>query len=262
MKIRGFRPLLALVLVNCLAVSASAKTKSPFQPGNRPLSLSVVASTYLSGTDATSLSFNANLPNFLNVITTNLKETVAYTGAGLNQLDPTRLYFTSAYAPRVYYIYEGACYDNALGVTIANASTPTATPVAGTSYTVFPFGHSSISPVCCTGSGVRSSSEPLMAGDWVQLPTVNAGQQLAFFLMAEMDNNSKPAYVYYDGAANNDDNFPHMIAFFPDNSSQFLIIGFEDMHNGGDKDCNDLMFVVDVGPSNAAALRNASTQPK
>ncbi len=261
MKIRCSRLLLALALVNCLAVSASAKKASQFQPSDRPLGLPLVGNTYLSGSDAASLSFDTNLPSFLTIITTNLPEHVAYTGANLNHLDPTRLYFTSDYAPRVYYIYEGACYHNALGVTIATVSAPTATPVTGTSYTVFPFVHSSISPVCCSGSGKRSSSEPLMAGDFVQLPTINAGQQLAFFIMAEMNSSWEPQYMYYDGAANNDDNFPHMIAFFPDDS-QYIIIGFEDMHNGGDKDSNDLMFVVDVGPSNAAALRNASTLPK
>jgi len=261
MKIRCLRSLLALALVNCLAVSASAQTKSSFQPSDRPLGLPLVGKTYLSGSDTTSTSFNTNKQTFLNIITTNLPETVAYTGANLNQLDPTRLYFMFAYAPRVYYIYEGACYNNALGVTIATVAAPTSTPVSGTSYTVFPLAHSSISPVCADNSGVRSTSYPLLAGDFVQLPTINAGQQLAFFIMADMDSNWNPANMYYNGAANNADSFPHMIAFFP-NNSQYLIIGFEDMYNGGDKDCNDLMFVVDIGANNAAALSNASNLPK
>ncbi len=50
-----------------------------------------------------------------------------------------------------------------------------------------------------------------------------------------------------------------MIAFFPDNS-QYIIIGFEDEYGGGDQDCNDLMFVVDVGPNNAAASCVMPTQ--
>ena len=44
-----------------------------------------------------------------------------------------------------------------------------------------------------------------------------------------------------------------MIAFFPDNS-QYIIIGFEDMYGGGDKDCNDMMFVVDIGPEQRRQL--------
>ena len=41
-----------------------------------------------------------------------------------------------------------------------------------------------------------------------------------------------------------------------------MIIGFENLLNGGDKDCNDLMFVVDVGPNNAAAWRAPNSLPK
>jgi hypothetical protein len=261
MKQRGLRLLFGWAVVNLLAATAWAQTLSPIQPAQRPLGLTLVGKTYLDGSDSASAAFDTSKQSFLNIITTNLPEHVAFTGAYLNRLDPTRLYFTFSYAPRIYYIYEGACYDNALGVTIATVSAPTSKPTTGTSSTVFPFGHSSISPVCSSGSGKRSASEPLLAGDFVQLPTVNAGQQLAFFLMANMDSKGNPADVYYNGDSNNPDGFQHLISFFPDNS-QFLIIGFEDMYDGGDKDCNDLMFAVDIGPNNAAALRNTASLPK
>ena len=100
-----------------------------------------------------------------------------------------------------------------------------------------------------------------MQGDWVQLPTVKAGQQLAFCIYSNENSSGTPGNVFYNGTSNNPDNFQHMIAFFPDNS-QYLIIGFEDMYGGGDQDCNDLMFVVDIGPQNALALRNPSSLPK
>lgn len=261
MNIKCFPSLLALAALFGLAASASAQTVSPYQSSLRPLGLTVVGNTYLDGTDSLSQSFDASKAGFLQTITSKLPEGKVFTGAGLNRLDPTRLYFNFAYAPRVYYIYEGACYNNALGVTIATVSAPTSKPATGTNYTIFPFVHSSISPVCASGSGVRSAKEPLLAGDFVQLPTVNAGQQLAFFIMAEMDSSGKPTNVFYNGNSTNADNFQHLIAFFPDNS-QYIIIGFEDMYNGGDQDCNDLMFVVDIGVNNAAALRNPSTMPK
>lgn len=251
----------AVLCLNGLALSASAQTLSPFQPANRPLGLPLVGPTYLDGSDAASQLFDNFKQSFLNTITTNLPEGVAFSGESLNQLDPTRLYFMFDYAPRVYYIYEGACYDNALGVTIATVSAPTNKPTTGASYTVFPFGHSSLSPVCASGSGKRSKNEPLLPGDFVQLPTVKAGQQLAFFLMANMDSHSNPADVYYNGNSNNPDNFQHLICFFP-SESQYLIIGFEDMLNGGDRDCNDLMFVVDIGPQNAMLLRLPTALPQ
>ncbi|HEX7379017.1 MAG TPA: DUF4114 domain-containing protein [Pirellulales bacterium] len=261
MQFRRFHVFLAALCLQGLAAGASAQTKSPYQPPNRPLSLPLVGQTYLGGSDAASQAFNAYRQTYLNVITSKLPEHVAFTGANLNQLDPTRLYFLFDYAPRIYYIYEGACYNNALGVTIATVSAPTNKPTTGTSYTVFPFVHASIAPVCASGSGKRSSSEPLLAGDFVQLPTVKAGQQLAFFIMANMNGNSSPANVFYNGNSNNPDSFQHLICFFPDNS-QYLIIGFEDMYGGGDCDCNDLMFVVDIGPNNAAALRAPDSLPK
>jgi hypothetical protein len=164
------------------------------------------------------------------------------------------------YAPRVYFLYEGACYINALGATIATVSAPTNQILQGNTFTIFPNTHSSISYICASNSGKRTQSEPLLAGDFVQLPTVKAGQQLAFFIMANLTGNT-PQDTYYNGTTNNVDKFQHMIAFFPDNS-QYLIIGFEDMLNGGDKDCNDVMFVVDVGAQNAASWRSPNAFPK
>jgi len=38
-----------------------------------------------------------------------------------------------------------------------------------------------------------------------------------------------------------------MVGFFP-TSSQYFIIGFEDLYGGGDGDYNDVLIVIDVGP--------------
>ncbi len=261
MNTRRFQLFVALAIVSGLGAPASAQTVSLFQVQLRPLNLPLIGKTFLSGSDAASQTFESVKHVFLDKITSTLPEGVRFTGASLNRLDPTRLYFNFAYAPRIYFLYEGACYDNALGVTIAPASTPTSRPTAGLNYIVFPLVHSSIGPACSSGSGVRAKREPLLAGDYVQLPTVNAGQQLAFFIMSQMDAAGNPANVFYNGAANNADKFQHLIAFFPDNS-QYMIIGFEDMFKGGDKDCNDLMFAVDIGANNAAALRTAAAMPR
>ncbi len=118
-----------------------------------------------------------------------------------------------------------------------------------------------MSDVHWNGSTSRTSTYPVLPGDFVQLPTVNAGQQLAFFCYSNESSKGAPANVWYNGASNNSDGFQHMIAFFPDNS-QYIIIGFEDYPGGGDQDCNDVMFVVDIGAENAAALRSASSLPK
>ncbi len=247
-----------------VATSATslAQTPSQYQTATSAYMPSAVGQVFLAGSDSLSASFNSGyLNNYLNYIKAKLPEGKAFTGIGLNQLDPERLYFIFAYAPRVYFLYEGACYWDDLCCTIATVTAPTNRPTSGTSYTLFPMAHCSIAPVCATGSGKRSSSEPLYFGDFVQLPTVQPGQQLAFYIQANLNSQGRPANTWYNGASNNSDKFQHMVAFFPDNS-QYLIIGFEDMANGGDMDCNDVMFAVDVGPNNAAVWRAPSTMPK
>lgn len=300
MKLRRLNGLVALILVHGLAAYGSAQTLSPYQASQRPLGLSLIGSTsqasssggsggggwggwwfgqqwqqqqtvkgnvYTGGTDSLSSTYMSTYQSsFLNVVHTSLPEGVAFNGIN-NQLDPTRLFFASDYTPRVYFLSEGACYLNALGVTVATVTAPTSNPPSGanfsvgSSYTVFPLGQSIISSVTCgTKPTQQSASYPLLPGDFVQLGTVSAGQQLAFFLMSNMNSSGTPQNVFYNGASNNPDGFQHMIAFFPDTTSQYLIIGFEDeLASPGsscDKDCNDLVFVVDVGPGNAAALRS------
>ena len=56
-----------------------------------------------------------------------------------------------------------------------------------------------------------------------------------------------------DDYALNPDNFPHTTGQL--NSVEGLItLGFEDLKNGGDKDYDDTVFVVDIGASNARVL--------
>ncbi|HEY3968005.1 MAG TPA: DUF4114 domain-containing protein [Planctomycetaceae bacterium] len=262
MKIHRSRLILCLGLLGGLVTSVIASTPSPVQSTLRPLGLPIVKQVQLSGSDSQSQAFEAVKAGYQKTCAAKLPEGVAFTGEALNQLDPQRLYFMFDYAPRVYFLAEGACYTDALGATIATAATPTNTPLKGNTFTIFPSTHCSLSTVCSTGSGNRTQAEPLLSGDFVQLPTVKAGQQLQFFLMANMDSSGKPADTYYNGTTTNPDDFQHMIAFFPDNNSQYIIIGFEDMYGGGDKDCNDVLYVVDVGPNNAALFRNPNTLPR
>ena len=156
--------------------------------------------------------------------------------------------------PRCYFIYGYAAFIDGYGATVATVSASTSSILTGTTFTC-------MSDVHWNGSTTRSSTYPVLPGDFVQLPTVKAGQQLAFFCYSNESSNGTPANIWYNGNSNNSDGFQHMIAFFPDNS-QYIIIGFEDYPGGGDQDCNDVMFVVDIGPNNAAAWRNGNNFPK
>ena len=261
MRSKHFRLLLGLSVVVGLTATVAAGTYCSVQSNYKPLGLPITDQTQVLGSDSTAASFETVKSTYINYCTSMLPEGVAFTGSGLYQLDPQRLYFLFDYAPRVYFIKDGACYKNGLGAPIATLSAPTSSVLSGNTFTILP-NASSGAGVCGSGSNSRSSSEPLLYGDFVQLPTVHAGQQLAFFLMANLDSTgTTPQSIYYNGKSNNADNFQHMIAFFPDNS-QYIIIGFEDMYGGGDKDCNDVMFVVDVGPMNSLIWRNPNSLPK
>lgn len=252
---------LGVIGVVGLAATVVAGTNSSVQSTWRPLGLSVTSSVQVLGSDSTAQSFESLKSGYRSYCSSMLPEGVQFTGSGLYKLDPQRLYFLFDYAPRVYFLKDGACYKNGLGATIATLSAPTNSVLTGTTFTIFP-NASSPQGVCGAGGTTRTQSEPLLYGDFVQLPTVTAGQQLAFFLMANLNSSgTTPEAVYYNGQGNNPDNFQHLIAFFPDNS-QYMIIGFEDMYGGGDKDCNDVMFVVDVGPMNSLIWRNPNSLPK
>jgi hypothetical protein len=244
----------ATLLLSSFVTTAAAQTPSPIQITKTPDGIPLIGTVYKAASDAKSLAYSANQSTYSNYILANLKEGVAFTGIGLNQLDPQRLYFLFDYAPRVYFIYGYAAYIDGLGATIATLSSPSSSVLTGNTFTIFSDGH-------WNGSTSRSTTYPVLPGDFVQLPTVKAGQQLAFFVFSNENSSGNPANIFYNGKSNNADNFQHMIAFFPDNS-QYIIIGFEDMYGGGDKDCNDLMFVVDIGPQNALVLRNPNTLPK
>ncbi len=256
MKLHHQNSLAALTLLALLAGagSAGAQTVSSVQGVLGSSAAPLCGKVYIAGSDTLSASYSTNQTNFLSIITSKLKEGVAFTGAGLNQLDPTRLYFTFDYAPRAYWIYGYAGYVDGFGATIATVSAPTSQILTGNTFTIAPDVH-------WNGYNTRTATYPVAQGDWVQLPTVKAGQQLAFFIYSNESSNGNAANTFYNGASNNADNFQHMIAFFPSNS-QYIIIGFEDMYGGGDKDCNDVMFVVDIGANNAAALANANALPK
>lgn len=260
MKKKDVGLLIALASIIGISATVLGGTVLPIQSPLRPLGLPVTGSVQLAGSDSTAAAFETKKTTYINYVNSKLPEGVVYNGAAVNELDPQRLYFLFDYAPRVYFIKEGAGYKNALGATIATASEPTNAILSGTTFTIFPNATSSLG-LGGSGSGVISTSEPILPGDFVQLPTVRSGQQLAFFLMANMNSSAVPEAVYYNGADINPDGFPHMVAFFPDNS-QYIVIGFEDLYGGGDKDLNDVMFVVDVGPMNALVWRDPSTMPK
>jgi len=80
---------------------------------------------------------------------------------------------------------------------------------------------------------------------------MEGGHQLDFFLIS---NGARLARgTYSTDSSINPDGIDHVVAFALADSP-YLLIGFEDMYNGGDRDYNDALFAVDIGAANVANL--------
>jgi len=265
MNVRHLRWWLGLGLLNCMAAAAMGATYASVQSTYRPLGWSLAAQVQVKGCDAQAQAFMAVLPGFQTYTAGSLKEGIAFAQANQCKLDPQRLYFFAAYAPRIYFMSNGGAYTDALGVTIGTATAPNGKPPAGTNYTVFPSANSYYLNNFSNKqtNGQRTQFCPLLPGDFVQLPTVNAGQQLSLVFMSNLNSsgNVPSGYTFYNDPNANADKYQHMVAFFPPNSN-YIIVGFEDLYGGGDGDYNDVVMVIDVGTTNASLWRNSATLPK
>jgi hypothetical protein len=268
MKRQHLRYLLGLALVACLAAPAFGGTSSKYssvQSSYRELGWSIYDKVQVAGADAAAQAVQNLLPGWETFINSILQEGVAFAQANNCQLDPTKLYFYSAYAPRIYMAMDGGWYTDGLGVTIGPAAPLNGQPSAGTNYIVFPNGNMNYNNNCPTKQvgNTRTSFCPLLPGDFVQLPTVQAGQQLSLVFFSNVDSNGVPGNTFYEDPAANPDNFQHMVAFFPSTTSQYIIVAFEDeLQTISDFDYNDMVIIIDVGAQNAAMWMNNNTMPK
>ncbi len=248
------------ILMVVLAISAAgfvhpsqqarAQVISPVQSPARPLGLPLHGPVYERSSDARSAHFYNNvMPEFLTIIHSELSETVEFVGRSGFKLDASRLLLrTASDSPiRIYFLFEGAGYHNTLGY----CWTPAGAPTKGSKLILFP--DASVKP-----SGARTTSEPLLIGDFVEISTGGNGWQLDFFLISNGVNGGKTS-LWADHTLNSD-GLQHMVAFMiPD--SRFILLGFEDIVGGGDLDYNDALFVVDIGQENAENLYNEGSLP-
>ena len=89
-------------------------------------------------------------------------------------------------------------------------------------------------------------------GKEVDLGLFTAGSEIIFDLYVFNTDNT----FYSGSSANNPDNFVH--AGMQDNADGTVIMGFEDLYNGGDKDYNDVIFKV-TNVSTVSAVPEPST---
>jgi hypothetical protein len=250
-------PVLNLAVTALVATLLSggviAQTAAPVQSSARPFGLPLAGQVMVGGSDTASANFQANvLPSINTMLNSQLSEYVAINDSSL-LLDPNKLFLKNASDVRVYFVGEGAGYHNTLGYNTGGGGVTTGDPQI-----IFPDASSRVTSYN-PGSGAvaRTAAEPLLPGDFVNLGTLAAGSKLDFFLIANGAQNGRT--VFSTDRSVNPDGINHVVTFAAITSTH-LIIGFEDLLGGGDRDFNDLLFAVDIGSVNIAAL-TANPEP-
>lgn len=240
--------------------SVNAGTPASPQATPVPLNLPVIGNVQVSGSDSRAAEFNSqSLPSFRTIINNNLSESVVFTSAPGFKLDSAKFFLRqqAARTIRIYFLAEGAGYQNTLGFSF----TPAGSPTPGSPYVIFP--NASI------GSGKRTQDNPVREGDFVDIGVGGNGWQLDFFLISDAyriwkasnQTNTNLGWLWNDKSRNSD-NLQHVVAFAMPNSP-YILVGYEDILGGGDLDYNDALFVVDVGIENSDALTdNPSSLPQ
>jgi hypothetical protein len=223
----------------------------------RPFGLDIASPVYQAASDARSADFLKNtLPVLNKLLNQNLREYTSFKNVSSAALDPAKLKLAVDSMARVYFVGEGAGYQNTLGFNTLSSPATSGTPgITKTAQLIFPNASSNMAGALSSSTGKeRTLSEPLQPGDFSDLGSFKAGSSLDFFLVSYGATGGKS--VLTANAQRNTDGLQHVVAFAsPD--SPFLLMAFEDMLGGGDRDYNDVIFALDIGKVNVARLVSA-----
>lgn len=225
---------------------------SNIQSEARPYGLQIAGPVMVGGSDERSKAFQTEaLPKLAEFVNAKLGESHKLDDSSF-LLDPSKLKLENDADLRVYFVGEGAGYHNTLGYVADGGD------IKGAKI-IFPDASSPI-PSYKEGQeeGVkRTEKEPLLAGDFVNLGQFHGGTKLDFFIVADGANGGKE--IFSTEKSQNRDGINHVISFVGLYSS-YLLLSFEDLYGGGDRDFNDVIFAVDIGKANVAAL-TATPEP-
>ncbi len=232
------KPAVMACLLAVLDVAPAAAATDPIQSPARPFGLQIDSPVYQSGSDQQAVSFQQNaLPTLDAWIKKNLPEYTAIKDFSSMTLDPSMLTVKTTQDVRVYFIGEGAGYQNTLGYNTSSTGIKSGNPEL-----IFPNASSSVSSYATASQiGSRTKADPLIPGDYVDLGTMQAGTQLDFFMIA--NGASGGSNVFSTTTSANPDGIRHVVAY-ASKDSPYLLLGFEDMLGGGDRDYNDVLIAV------------------
>lgn len=204
-----------------------------------PLGLKLAGNVKTAGSDANSTKFSKEmLPSVTSLLNMRLSDQAPLKD-GAKVLDPSKIRLKTDSDVRVYFVGESKDFSCSLGFNTDGKSVKSGNPEL-----IFP-------DTSSNGDDSRNASNPIKSGDFVNLGTLKAGDLLNFFLIADGANGGKNAYSTDRSA--NPDGLRHAVAFAQPGSS-LLIIGFENDYGKGEGKGQSLLFAVDMGASNVAAL--------
>ncbi|MBF9018790.1 MULTISPECIES: DUF4114 domain-containing protein [unclassified Oceanispirochaeta] len=152
--------------------------------------------------------------------------------------DPN-LYLSSDISMSSIFIGEGAGYRNRAGYFLFGDLEE---PLPGTMSVIY------------ENASMAGSGGQLMPGDTAPVGIFNSDNNIGFWLQSNgYSNPSSPYYYTFDNS--NSDSLRHA-AIFSDIERERIIIGWEDLPGGGDKDYNDVLFALDISPFSALDLSN------
>ena len=213
-----------------------------------------------AGSDARSQAFSKSvIPQVMDIASNLLDSGKVFGDRHHFRLDQDKLYTSSRtpYPVRVYFIAEGAGYQNSIGLSLNYAGAT----AGGDMRLVFPNASMPVQGVNFKSGnfGSRRPDAPLLPGDYAEIGEIPAGVQLDFFIVQD-GARVKDAWVFGNRDEQNPDRFQHVISYVIP-GSPFLIVGFEDLWMGGDMDYEDVLIVVDLGQENVDNLVDASKLP-
>lgn len=244
-----------------LAVLVGCSRNAPVQSEKRMpgFDIPLAAAVQASGSDLRAMAFNRNhLGKFIRLASEKFNADSIQRNFPDLALDPAQLTLAQSSRVRVYFVGAFSGYTNALGINSGGYGVGEGTPRL-----IFPFVRPTVGlydmpnrvdakgRVDFDSLGERTQDTPLMPGDFVDLGKLNAGTSLSFFLIAHADD--QLVGVYTPIPELNADEVQHMVAVAVE-GTPYLLLSFEDMFGGGDKDYSDCVFAVAMSGDNVAAL--------
>ena len=249
-SLRVLRTLGAVLLTFAVTGPVAATTVSPVQSGATPLGVAPSSQVMVAGSDTRSAVFQRDVLPILSAVSlATLTERAAVEDAGAISVDPTRLVAGQDIRPRIYFLGEGAAFRNSLFVGKTSPTLPETIEELVFPDASSPLGYGG------TGEATRRADAPLLPGDFVDLHlSLMKDERLTLTLLANGANGGTSRFG--TEIAENADGLPHVIGLVVPKgpAEDFLLIGFEDIHGGGDEDYNDLLIAIDLGLSDGSGL--------